>query len=101
VAQASRRPGDEHLPHQRRPPEEWVHGDLFWLFLILKALKVPFYGGLDVIGLETLRFNLVVAPLIICGALAGKRALRWIPQQLFKQLILILAGLAALRLIIG
>jgi uncharacterized membrane protein YfcA len=81
-------------------PKNGFMGTFSWLFLILNSLKVPFYVGLDMISLETLRFNLVVTPLIICGAFVGKRALRWISQQLFNRLLLILAGLAALRLII-
>ena len=81
-------------------PKNGFMATFSWLFLILNALKVPFYVALDMISLETLRFNLVVAPLIICGALVGKRVLRWISQQLFNQLLLILAGLAALRLLI-
>lgn len=49
---------------RRRLPSEVTFS---WRFLILNALKVPFYVGLDMITLETLRFNLLVAPLIVFG----------------------------------
>jgi uncharacterized membrane protein YfcA len=50
---------------------------------------------------ETLKFNLLMAPVIILGAVGGRRLLPKIPQKAFDATVLVLAALAAMKLIIG
>jgi len=47
---------------------------------------------------ESLRYNLALAPAVVFGALVGRRLLAVIPQRVFTNLVLILAGLAAIKL---
>ena len=49
---------------------------------------------------ETIRFDLIAIPFIVAGALAGKWLLPRIPQKVFNATVLILAAIAALRLLI-
>jgi len=70
-----------------------------WYYLIVNAAKIPIFAQLDMITAETLRFDLISAPLVIVGALLGIAALPKIPQKLFTGLIFVLATIAALGLI--
>lgn len=70
-----------------------------WFYLIVNATKIPIYAQLGMITAETLRFDVISAPLIIIGVLLGIIALPKIPQKVFSGLILVLASIAALALI--
>jgi uncharacterized membrane protein YfcA len=74
-------------------------GTWAWFFLIVNLSKVPIYTTLGMITVDTLAFDLVVVLMVVAGALAGKHLFRVIPQKLFNSLVLILAGLAALRMV--
>lgn len=86
------------LVGQRLEKHEFL-GTSAWFFLLVNLSKVPFYIVLGMITPATLKLDAVLAPLAILGALAGARLLRWIPQRMFNTLVLLLAGLAALRMI--
>jgi uncharacterized membrane protein YfcA len=70
-----------------------------WFYPIVNATKIPIYAQLGMITPDTLRFDLISAPLIIMGALVGFIALPKIPQKVFAGLIFVLAAIAALALI--
>jgi uncharacterized membrane protein YfcA len=70
-----------------------------WFYPIVNATKVPIYAQLGMITADTLRFDLIGAPLVIMGALLGMIALPKIPQKVFTGLIFVLAAIAALGLI--
>jgi uncharacterized membrane protein YfcA len=80
-------------------PKLELVGTSAWFFLILNAFKVPFSAALGLIHPGTLLLNLVLAPLVIVGLLAGRVIIRHTPQRLFDILLLTFAALAALRLI--
>ncbi|MBN2475100.1 MAG: sulfite exporter TauE/SafE family protein [Pirellulales bacterium] len=89
-----------YLISQEMNKHEFI-GTAAWFFLILNLAKVPVYwqmGGM--ITVETLRFDLFVAPVGLVGGLLGVAFLTRIPQRLFNSLALILAGVAAVRLIL-
>ncbi len=71
-----------------------------WYFLIVNVAKLPIYGSLHMITAATLHFNLLMLPAIILGALAGKWILPRIPQRLFTSTVLVLAAVAAVKLIL-
>jgi len=62
-------------------------------------IKVPFSVNLGLITTASLRFNLLLFPLIAVGALAGIVILKRIPQHLFDAAAQILAAAAALHLL--
>jgi uncharacterized membrane protein YfcA len=80
--------------------EQFV-GTAAWFFFIVNLGKLPVFGQLDMLTLETLRFDAWLVPAVLVGALLGIRVLARIPQGLFDYLVLALAGVAAVRLIIA
>jgi uncharacterized membrane protein YfcA len=81
--------------------KEHFMGTWAWFFLIVNLSKAPVFAALGMITPATLGFDLLVIPMVVVGALAGRRLLSIIPQKLFNGLVLVLAGAAALRLIFG
>jgi uncharacterized membrane protein YfcA len=49
----------------------------------------------------TLGFGLIIVPLVAVGAFGGLVLLRWIPQQAFDLVVLVLAGVAAVHMILA
>lgn len=80
------------------PKFEFV-GTSAWFFFIINAIKVPLSTELGLIDFDTLRFNLLLAPVIVCGLLGGRWLVHRVPQKLFDSLLLIFASMAAVRLI--
>ncbi len=87
------------LVGQRLEKHEFL-GTAAWFFLLVNLSKIPLFVALGMITPATLKLDAVLAPLAILGALTGARLLRWIPQRMFNTLVLLLAGLAALRMIL-
>lgn len=80
-------------------PKYALVGTGAWMFLILNSLKVPFSWQLGLIHGSSLLFNLVLIPAIVLGTFAGRWLIRVVPQNLFEALLLLFAGVAALRMI--
>ena len=80
------------------PKMEFV-GTSAWFFFIINLFKVPFSIALGLIRGQTLMLNLILAPAVLVGVLAGRWLLERIPQRLFEHMLLAFAVLAALRLI--
>jgi uncharacterized membrane protein YfcA len=74
-------------------------GTSAWFFLIVNAFKVPFSAWLGLIHGSSLLLNLILAPAVICGLLAGRWITHRLPQRTFNIMLLFFAALAALRLI--
>jgi uncharacterized membrane protein YfcA len=79
------------------PKDEFV-GTGAWFFLLINCIKVPFSAQLGLITAHTLAFNAILLPLIAAGLLIGRSVVSRVPQLWFDRLILIFAGLAALKL---
>ncbi len=71
-----------------------------WYYLIVNVVKIPFSAGLGLIDAASLRFNVLMLPLIVAGALLGIAVFHRIPQQWFTRIILLLAVLASIRMIV-
>ena len=79
--------------------KEQFMGTLAWFFFIVNMSKLPLFASMQMITLRTLTFDAIIAPLVVVGALVGRRLLKIIPQKIFDPLVLALAGVAALKLI--
>jgi uncharacterized protein len=84
--------------------KEQVMGTWAWFFLIVNLSKVPLLLSLELFSVpmvtpDMLWFDLCVLPLVVVGALIGRRVFRIIPQKVFDPLVLVLAGVAALRMV--
>jgi uncharacterized membrane protein YfcA len=70
-------------------------------FLLLNLFKVPFMLGLGLITTDSFKFNLILAPAVLAGALLGRWVLPRVSQVWFERLALILSAAAGLKLLIG
>ncbi|HBQ35948.1 MAG TPA: sulfite exporter TauE/SafE family protein [Rhodobacteraceae bacterium] len=75
-------------------------GTRSWLFLIINMAKLPLLTQLGLITTQSLTLNLYFLPVILIGAIAGYKTLKYINISLFMWIIRGLALVAALRLIL-
>jgi uncharacterized membrane protein YfcA len=83
----------------RLPQYEFV-GTAAIFFLIVNLIKVPFSVALGLIGVRSLSLNLVLVPAVAAGVFCGRAILSYIPRRAFEILVLVLAAVAAVKLII-
>jgi uncharacterized membrane protein YfcA len=74
-------------------------GTAAWFFFIVNWLKVPLMIPHDMITLASFKASLMVLPAVLAGALAGIFIIKHLPQRVFNILALVLAALAALKLL--
>lgn len=68
-------------------------------FFATNLVKLPFSIGLSLVTVDTLRTALVLVPLVLLGAVIGRRLLRSIDQKLFERLVIGLTITASLFLL--
>jgi uncharacterized membrane protein YfcA len=68
-------------------------------FFAVNLVKLPFSIGLSLVTVDTLRTALVLVPLVLLGALLGRRLLRTIKQSVFERLVIVMTVLASLFLL--
>lgn len=68
-------------------------------FFATNLVKLPFSIGLSLVAVDTLRTALVLVPLVLLGAVIGRRLLRSIDQKLFERLVIGLTITASLFLL--
>lgn len=68
-------------------------------FFATNLVKLPFSIGLSLVTVDTLRTALVLVPLVMLGAVIGRRLLRSIDQKLFERLVIGLTITASLFLL--
>ena len=83
-----------------RLPKMAFIGTSAWYFLVLNLFKVPFSAYLGLINLESLRVDLVLAPIAILGALFGRAIIGFIDQRTFEMLAIVFTLIAAVRLLL-
>lgn len=81
-----------------RLPKMDFFGTSAVFFTILNLFKVPFMMRLGLITVESLKFNLLLAPIVFAGAWYGRRLLTKINQRVFENLALGLSVAASLEL---
>lgn len=89
-------------------PKEQFMGTSAWYYFTVNLSKLPVFVALSLVNParpiitgHSLLFNLLVVPVIIAGVYWGRWLLPRIPQRTFDAVVLVLAGIAALKLIIG
>jgi uncharacterized protein len=88
-----------YLVSQRLEKQEFL-GTAGWFFFLVNSSKIPLYTALGMITPQTLQLDALLVPVVFLGALLGVLVARYIPQRVFNLLVLLLAGLAALRLVL-
>jgi uncharacterized membrane protein YfcA len=88
-------------------PKEQFMGTTAWYFFIFNLTKLPIYAFLSLVlpskpmvNTSTIIFDLAMFPVIVIAAFAGKWLLPRISQGVFNTLVLVLAGGAAIKLIL-
>lgn len=82
-----------------RTPIKVFLGTSAWFFAIVNLVKVPFLAGLGLYTPSVLLMDLVLAPMVVIGALIGIRLAKRMPQQLFDRLVIVLTVLGAVYLL--
>jgi uncharacterized membrane protein YfcA len=75
-------------------------GTSAWFFFAVNLVKVPFSVGLGLITADSLLINAVLAPVVIAGALAGRRLAAHMDQAVFEKLVLALTLISAVNLLL-
>ncbi len=89
-----------YLLAMRLPKLEFV-GTAAVFFLAVNLFKVPFMVNLGLLTAESLSFNLLLAPAVFAGTLAGRWLLPRLGQRAFENVTLALGALAGARLLLG
>jgi uncharacterized protein len=88
-----------YLVAMRLPKLQFV-GTAAVFFLLLNLFKVPFMVNLGLITVESFKFNLILAPAVLLGALLGRWLLIRINQRMFEIIVLTLTTIAGTLLIL-
>ncbi|WP_152816115.1 sulfite exporter TauE/SafE family protein [Georgenia subflava] len=75
-------------------------GTAAWFFLAVNLAKTPFSVGLGLIDGQSLLTDLVLAPAVVVGALAGRSLAKHVNQRLFERLVLVLTIVSAVYLLL-
>ena len=89
-----------YLLAMRLPKHEFI-GTGAWYYIIVNCTKVPFSADLGLINPASLKINLIMAPMVVLGALLGVLILKRVPQKYFTTAAEILAAAAAAKLLLG
>lgn len=89
-----------YLLAMKLPKNEFI-GTSAWYFFIMNWVKVPFIANLGLITAESLKINLICAPVIAIGAIAGIFVLKKMPQKYFQIFARVMTALSSLKLILG
>ncbi|UNK71229.1 sulfite exporter TauE/SafE family protein [Microbacterium sp. H1-D42] len=82
-----------------RTPIKVFLGTSAWFFAIVNIVKVPMLASIGLITPSVLLMDLVLAPLVVVGALLGIALAKRMPQQLFDRLVIVLTVLGAVYLL--
>jgi uncharacterized membrane protein YfcA len=89
-----------YLLAMRLPKLEFL-GTSAAFFLLINWIKVPFIAQLGLINRESLMLNLYLLPAVAVGALVGRPIVERVNQAIFENAALVLAAVAAVRLLLG
>jgi uncharacterized membrane protein YfcA len=88
-----------YLIAMRLPKLEYV-GTAAVFFALLNWFKVPFMVKLGLITVQSVEFNLLLAPAVLLGAFLGRRIMLRINQKPFEELALALSAIAGVILML-
>lgn len=76
-------------------------GTAAWLFLIINLFKLPFHIYVwETVTADTLLFNLKLVPGILLGMLVGVHLIKFIKDDFYRKMILVLTALGAVMIMI-
>lgn len=75
-------------------------GTQAWFFFIVNVIKLPLSAGIGLINEQTLKLDVLLAPVVIIAGLIGKKIVRHIDQKLFNRIIIVLTIISSAYLLI-
>lgn len=89
-------------------PKNQFMGTIAWYFFIINVSKMPVYIVLSaihpknpIVTTQSITLNACLFPAIVVGVFIGKWLLPRIPQKAFEGVLIVLAAVAAIRLVVG
>lgn len=86
-----------YLLSRKLPKEEFVATGA-WFFFALNLAKAPVYAYHGLYSRNSLTFDVLMIPVVLLGALAGRWVVRVMPQKLFEVCVIALTGVSCLLL---
>lgn len=80
------------------PREEFI-GTAAWFFLLVNLTKIPVFISQQMLTAELAQLTMLMAPVVIIGAVLGRVIVRHISENIFQQIVRWLTALAGLRLL--
>jgi uncharacterized membrane protein YfcA len=84
----------------RFPVKEFL-GTAAWFFAIVNLFKVPFSIGIGIITVPGLLVDVVLVPLVVAGALFGRRLADRLDQKVFEKLVIVFTVIGAVYLLVS
>jgi uncharacterized membrane protein YfcA len=79
----------------KRLPKEIFVATGAWFFFVINLAKVPIYAAYHLFSPDSLTFDLMMAPAVVAGAMAGRWVVRNTPQAIFDAAVLVLTAASA------
>ena len=86
-----------YLLSRKLPKEQFVATGA-WFFFILNIVKVPVYAYHSLYSAESLTFDVLMIPIVLTGAYAGRWLVRVMPQKLFETAVIALTAVSCFLL---
>jgi len=86
-----------YLLSKRLPKEEFIAMGA-WFFFLINLAKLPIYLWHQIITPASLKFDAVMAPAVLVGAITGRWVVEHIPMRVFEVLIVVLTAISTLML---
>jgi uncharacterized membrane protein YfcA len=82
-----------YLLSKRLSKEEFVATGA-WFFFAVNLTKVPIYLSYGLFSARSVMFDLILAPAVVVGALAGRWIVRRTPQRAFEVLVIVMTAVS-------
>jgi uncharacterized membrane protein YfcA len=82
----------------RRLPKERFVATGAWFFFVVNLAKVPIYSWYGLFSTQSLIFDALMVPAVICGAFLGLWLIRHMPQRVFDTIIVVITSISSIFL---
>ena len=86
-----------YLLSKNLPKEQFVATGT-WFFLVLNIAKAPVYVYHSLFSPESLTFDAMMIPIVLCGAFAGRWLVRVMPQKVFETAVIVMTAVSCVLL---
>lgn len=76
-------------------------GTAAWFFAIVNLFKLPFSIAIGIVTVPGLLLDLVLVPVVVAGALVGRRLAGRMPQKVFEKVVIVFTVVGAVYLLVA